>query len=149
MKRREARELVVKALFACEIEKGDPFRQLEYIAGDWEMAGLDEGSRAPFLSGADNEYIRRLTTGILACREELDDIIRQYSVDWELSRLGGAERNILRMGLFEMLYDEKLHPAIAINEALEMIKKYCNSDAVKFINGILGKKAAEIKKDNQ
>jgi len=145
VRRREARELVVKALFACEIEKGDPFRQLEYIAGDSEMAGFDGESQPPFLSAADDEYIRRLTSGILAHQDELDELIRRYSVDWAPNRLGGAERNILRMGLFEMLYDEKLHPAIAINEAVEMIKKYGSPEAAKFVNGILGKKAAELK----
>jgi N utilization substance protein B len=145
MKRRNTRELVIKALFAYEIEKGDPFRQLDYIAGDWEMAGCGEGKLAAFLAGIEDEYARRLTSGILGHKEELDKIIGDSAVDWELNRLGGAERNILRMGLYEMLYDEKLPPAIAINEAVDLIKKYGSREAAKFVNGILGKKAEEWK----
>ncbi|MCL1804435.1 MAG: transcription antitermination factor NusB [Clostridiales bacterium] len=147
MKRREARELVIKALFAFEIEKSDPFRQLAYIAGDEEMSGFGGGASAPSLSAADDEYVRRLTSGILSRREELDGLIRTYAVDWEPDRLGGAERNILRMSLYEMLYDEKLHPAIAINEAVDLVKKYCSPEAAGFVNGILGKKAAEMLKE--
>lgn len=145
MKRRNTRELVIKALFAYEIEKGDPFRQLDYIAGDWEMAGFDEGKLETFLAGIEDEYARRLTSGILENKEELDKIIGDFAVDWEIGRLGGAERNILRMGLYEMLYDEKLPPAIAINEAVDLIKKYGSQEAAKFVNGILGKKAEELK----
>ena len=147
MKRRNTRELVIKALFAYEIEKGDPIRQLEYISEDWEMAGFPEGSREKFLSGIEDEYARRLTAGILDHRDELDQIINDYAIDWDIKRLGGAERNILRMGLYEMLYDEKLPPAIAINEAVDLVKIYGSEEASRFINGILGRKAEELKKN--
>ena len=145
MKRRNVRELVIKALFAYEIEKGDPFRQLDYICRDWEMAGFQEGKLETFLKAIDDDYARRLTAGVLEHKSELDKIIGDYSVDWEIERLGGAERNILRIGLFEMLYDEKLAPAIAINEALDLIKKYGSEEAARFVNGVLGRKAEELK----
>lgn len=145
MKRRNTRELVIKALFAYEIEKGDPIRQLEYIAEDWEMAGFPEGDREAFLNSIEDEYARRLTAGILEHKEELDRLINNYAIDWDIKRLGGAERNILRMGLYEMLYDEKLAPAIAINEAVELGKIYGSEEASRFINGILGRKAEELK----
>jgi N utilization substance protein B len=145
VKRHNARELVIKALFAYEIERGDPFRQLEYITADWEMAGFDEGKLDSFLSCVEDDYARRLTSGILAHKTELDEIIGDYSLDWDIDRLGGAERNILRMGLYEMLYDEKLPPAIAINEAVDLIKKYGSPEAARFVNGILGRKAEELK----
>jgi len=144
--RRSARELVIKALFASEIEKGDPFRQLEYITGDWEMAGFEEDAPEDFV--ADEAYVKQLTTGILDHIDELDEIIKHYAVDWELSRLGGAERNILRLGLFEMLYGEKLHPAVVINEAIELTKKYGSPEASGFVNSILDKKAKEFKNKN-
>ena len=142
-RRRNARELVIKALFASEIEKGDPFRQLAYIAGDWEMAGFEEEDPEAFI--IDDAYVRQLTTGILDHMEELDEIIKSYAVDWDLNRLGGTERNILRMGLFEMLYGERLPPAVVINEAVELTKKYGSPEASGFINGILDKKAKDIK----
>jgi len=149
IKRRNARELAIKALFAFEIEKGDPIRQLDYISADWEMAGFDEHNIESFLSLVEDEYARRLTSGILEKKEDLDTIISDYSQDWDISRLGGTERNILRMALYEMLFGEKLPPAIAINEAVDMIKKYGSPEAARFVNGILGKKAEEIKKLNR
>ena len=145
MRRRDARELIIKTLFACDIEKGDPLRQLAYIVGDWEMAGFDEERPGLVLTGAEEEYTKRLASGVLSHKAELDEIIGRYSVDWEPGRLGGAERAILRMGLYEMLYDEKLPPAIVINEALDLVRKYGNPEAAGFINGVLGKKAEEVK----
>ena len=147
MKRRKTRELVIKALFAYEMEKGDPFRQLSYIAEDWEMAGFTEGKREAFLSAIEDEYARRLTAGVLDNKEKLDEMITAYAVDWEISRLGGAERNILRMSFYEMLYDEKLAPAIVINEAVDMIKKYGTPEAARFVNGVLGSYAELLKKE--
>ena len=145
MKRRDVRELVFKALFAYDFESsGDPFRLLDYIAGDLEMAGMKKGGRAAILSVAENEYARRLISGIMDNKDELDALISKYSIDWQIERLGVGERNVLRIGFYEMLYDEKLPPAIAINEALELIKKYGADDAAGFVNGILDKKTAEL-----
>ena len=149
VKRREVRELVFKTLFSCDLgNETDPFLLLEYITKDREMAGREAAHPAVKLSESENRYARRLTSGVLSRRIELDDIISSYSVDWNVERLGGAERSILRMGFYEMLYDEKLPPAIAINEAVDLIKKYGTSEAAKFVNGILGKKAEELPAGN-
>ena len=145
MKRRKLRELAIKALYACDIEKGDPIRHLDYIAGDGEMSGLAEGKAPTPLSGQDAVFARALISGVASRKEELDSLIGGYAVDWDISRIGAVERNILRLAMYEMLYGEKLAPPVAINEALEMIKVYCDGKAAGFANGILGKKAEEIK----
>ena len=145
MKRQEVRELAFKALFANDIESTDPIRHLDYILGDGEMAQGKEGGSEPSLSASDREYAVRLITGVCTNKAELDALITNYSLDWQTERLGGAERSILRIGFYEMLYDEKLPPAIAINVALELAKKYCAQEAAGFVNGILGKKAEEMK----
>ena len=142
MKRRKIRELVLKSLFACEIEDGDPFRQFQYILGDYEMAGFHEDEPAPVLSGTEKTYVSRLIEGIVSHKAELDEIISRHAVDWEIDRLGGLERNIMRLAFFEMLYD-KLPRAIAINEAVELTKLYSMPEAVGFVNGILDKKPNE------
>ncbi|MCL2165985.1 MAG: transcription antitermination factor NusB [Clostridiales bacterium] len=149
MKRREVRELVFKTLFACDLGNDtDPFLLLEYITKDREMAGREAAYQPTKLSVSENRYARRLTSGVLSRKIELDEIIGSYSLDWNVERLGGAERSILRMGFYEMLFDEKLPPAIAINEAVDLIKKYGTSEAAKFVNGILGKKAEELPAGN-
>ena len=145
MKRREIRELVIKALFAAEAEKGEALRQFSYITGDGEMSGCEGEEAGALLSKTEDAYARRLITGLSSHLDEIDGLIRAYSVDWDLERLGGVERNILRLGLYEMQFDEKLPPAIVINEALDMIKKFADSASSKFVNGILGRKAEELK----
>jgi N utilization substance protein B len=138
MKRRKTRELVIKALFAYEIEKGNPLFHLEYISQDAEMAGYDEGTFDQFLSGIEDEFARKLTAGIIEQSQVLDSIIKKYAVDWDIERLGGTDRNILRLAVYEMLYMEKLHPAIAINEAVDLAKQFGSKESPRFINGILG-----------
>jgi len=143
MKRRKTRELVLKALFAFEIEKSNPFFHLDYIAHDPEMAGLDGGQIEEFLSKIEDDFARKLTEGIISRCKEIDAAIGRYMVDWDLKRLGGAERNIMRLAAYEMLID-KLPPAIAINEAVDLAKKYGSEESSRFINGILGKLAEDI-----
>ena len=146
MKRRKVRELVLKALFASEIESGDSFRQFQYILEDREMAGFGEDEPLPVLSAAEEAYVGRLLEGIASRKTELDGLIARYAVDWEIDRLGGVERNIMRMGFYEMLYD-RLPPAIAINEAVDLTKAYGMPEATGFVNGILDKKAGKNKAD--
>lgn len=145
MRRRKTRELVIKAIFAYEIEKGDPYFHLDYISEDAEMGGYAEGETEKFLSSVEDVYARQLTSGILKHCQELDQVIDRYAVDWDIKRLGGADRNILRLALYEMLFDEKLPPAIAINEAVDLAKIYGTAESPRFINGILGRFADDQK----
>jgi transcription antitermination protein NusB len=75
---------------------------------------------------------------------ELDDLIRRYASDWPLERIAPLERSILRVALLEMIYpgvlpgEQPIPPEGAINEAIETAKRFCGSNAPKFINGILG-----------
>jgi len=145
LKRREIRELAFKAIFANDIENGDPLQQLSYIAADSEMAGFDEENPEPVLDAAANAYAGRLVSGVISNKTGLDEVIGIYSIDWGTDRIGRIERCVLRMGFFELLYEEKLPPAIAIDEALRLTRKYGTPESVRFINGILGKKAEELK----
>jgi N utilization substance protein B len=144
MKRRKTRELVIKALFAYEVAQGSPFFHLDYISQDAEMAGFEDGTLLEFLATIEDDFGRQLTAGIIENCMKLDETIDQYAVDWDIKRMGGADRNILRMGVYEMLYGEKLHPAIAINEAVELAKVFGNEESARFINGILGKLAEAL-----
>ena len=156
LRRREIRELVFKALFTGEfgsddatqsvVTSGDegPYRQLAYIAQDHEMADCELEKLAATALVTRSDYARSLIEGVLSNKKELDDIIAGYSVGWELDRLGFVELCVMRLCLYEMLYGEKLHPAIAINEALNLLKKYSEPEAASFVNGILGKKAEDM-----
>ena len=76
---------------------------------------------------------------ILAMIPTLDEKISEISDGWQIGRLGKPELAILRLALYEMLYDEEVPFRVAINEAVELAKKYCNPDASGFINAVLAK----------
>ena len=75
---------------------------------------------------------------------EVDCLIQKYLVHWELQRLCAVDRNLIRLALFEIMYRPDIPDAVAINESLELAKKYGSSEeAVAFINGVLDRAAAE------
>ena len=88
----------------------------------------------------DSEYsriIRDKVKAIIDKTEELDQMLESASKDWKLSRVGKAELAILRVGAYEIRFDDDIPEKVAINEALELAKKYCDEKAVSFINGVL------------
>jgi N utilization substance protein B len=92
-------------------------------------------------------FIRSLVKGTLEHLFEIDDYIERYAIEWDLSRMANVDRNILRMGLYEMLYCQGTPLNVAINEALELAKTFSHEEAPRFINGILGKIAEEMNRD--
>lgn len=87
----------------------------------------------------DLAYIDEKSHKILAMIPTLDEKISEISDGWQIGRLGKPELAILRLALYEMLYDEEVPFRVAINEAVELAKKYCNPDASGFINAVLAK----------
>lgn len=93
------------------------------------------------LAGA-KTFTRELAEGVAEHRDELDAEIGARSRGWSISRIAPLERNILRVGLYEMRYRD-LPPEIAIDEAVNTAKEYCGTEAPSFVNGILGALARE------
>ena len=85
----------------------------------------------------DEDYIRDKVKAIIDKTEELDQMLESASKDWKLSRVGKAELAILRVGAYEIRFDDDIPEKVAINQALELAKKYCDEKAVSFINGVL------------
>lgn len=83
------------------------------------------------------DYARLLLSGVRKEREKLDRCIEEASEHWKISRITYVDRNILRVAIFEMLYSEEIPPKVAIDEALEVAKKFGSEDSKDFINGIL------------
>jgi N utilization substance protein B len=86
-----------------------------------------------------------LAEGVDRHREELDEVIAEYSEGWELSRIAPLEKNIMRVAIFEMNYSDDVPAEVAIDEAVEMAKKFSRAEAPGFVNGILGAVAEEMK----
>jgi len=129
--RRRAREIALKVLFQVDLVNAEPFTVLEYLLAEYPLS--DEMAA----------FSRILIRGTLEHQAEIDNYIKRYSVEWNLSRMAGVDRNVLRMGIFEILY-HKTPVNVAINEAIELARTYSHEDAPRFINGILGRIAREI-----
>lgn len=96
---------------------------------------LSEGSRRPEVS----EFASELARGCWQHREEIDKKIAQLAEHWELSRIAAIDRNILRLGAYELLYREDIPRKVSINEAVELAKRYSTAESGAFVNGILDK----------
>ncbi|HEV3468047.1 MAG TPA: transcription antitermination factor NusB [Pyrinomonadaceae bacterium] len=126
--RRKARECALQMLFAADVAGGA--RPDELVRAYWEELGepeLDEGAR---------EFATRLATGALSHLEELDERIRSRAEHWRISRMAVVDRNILRLAVYEFLH-EPTPRTVAINEALEIARRFSTFEATQFINGIL------------
>ena len=104
--------------------------------------------KAELLGTLDEEdlvYVAQMLEGVCAQSEELDEIIGRYSKDWAIERIARVDLSILRVAIYEMLYrKEDVPTGAAINEAVELAKRYGGERSYAFINGILGSVAKEI-----
>jgi N utilization substance protein B len=133
-RRHQARQLALKVLFELEgTGSHDPEAQLEYQARE---EGL---TRHPELLA----FARELVQGVLAHEEALNHEIRQASKNWELGQMAKMDRCILRLAVFEILVARKVPVKVAINESIELAKEFSGEASTKFVNGILGKIAAQ------
>lgn len=86
----------------------------------------------------DNEFVKEIVYGVTTYKNELDEVADKYLDGWTIDRLGNTDIAILRIGIFELLYT-KTPPIVAINEAVELSKKYSDDSVRKMINGVLDK----------
>lgn len=92
------------------------------------------------------EFAGDLARGAWQKRAELDKIIVRYAEGWTLERMANADRNLLRLALYEALHREDIPQSVSINEAVELAKRYSTQDSAKFINGILGSFSRDLAK---
>ena len=133
MQRRKARATVLAALFQWDLVGQNPTQ------------ALHESAQALGLGPEALEFARRLLDGVIAHCAEIDRHVAALSVDWRLDRMATVDRNILRLGAYELLYGEGVPVSVAINEAVELAKTYSTPDAARFVNGILGELARRVK----
>lgn len=126
MSRRLAREVALRALFQLDGGDGDVDAALRYNADELDLPG----HYRPFAE--------RLVRGALANREQIDALLGRLSVGWTVERMPRVDRNILRMGAYEILHEEETPASVVINEAVELAKIYGDVESGRFINGILG-----------
>lgn len=86
----------------------------------------------------DKGFIQRLIDGVLRQQKEIDDLITKYAPEWPLEQITMVDRNVLRIGIYEMRYDDDIPEKVAINEAIELAKTFGGESSGKFVNGVLG-----------
>ena len=136
MSRRQAREIALQALYQLEINCAESAEQEEM----YENLALDTAFQEAEakVSQATREFARSLVEGTRAHAGEIDAYIEDASRAWKITRMAAVARNIALIAVYEMKFAERvLTPNIAINEAIELAKKYGSDESARFINGIL------------
>lgn len=117
---------------------------------EWDFSGMKENTAklteknieefGPGLENVNKDFIRTLVMGVLERRAAIDKIIEKAAPEWPLDQITMVDRNVLRLGLFELLYGNKdeVPPKVAINEAIELAKNFSGESSGKFVNGVLG-----------
>ena len=88
------------------------------------------------------EYTRELVNGVSTNRRKIDELITTYAQGWDMDRLPAVDRNILRLGIYEILWSNSVPTSVAIDEALDLAKELCSDDSSKYIHGVLGRIAS-------
>jgi len=127
-KRTIARESALKILYQAELTR----RAINLAAENYwgEQENVDQQVCA---------FTGRLTDGICEHLKAIDEKISEHATNWQLKRMAVIDRNVLRIGVFELLYAPDIPPKVSINEAVELAKKYGDMESSKFVNGILDK----------
>ena len=117
---------------------------------EWDFSGMKKDIEklveknikefGPGLEDVNKDFIRTLTHGVLKHRSSIDQIITKAAPEWPLEQITMVDRNVLRLGLFELLYGnrDEVPPKVAINEAIELAKNFSGESSGKFVNGVLG-----------
>lgn len=144
MSRHELREQVFRLLFRAEFYPTEELQEQDTLFLENPAEDTPSSMREQ-----DGEYIVNRCRAVREFLPELDRVINDHTEGWDTTRVGKAELSVLRLATYEMLYDEDIPDSVAINEAVELAKKYGQDNAGGFVNAILGKieksKAGESK----
>lgn len=97
----------------------------------------------------DAPFAKQIMEGVLAHREEIDGLIGKYATDWPIDQITIVDRNVLRIGVYELKYNDEIPSKVAINEAIEMAKQFGGESSGRFVNGVLGAIFKELEKEGK
>ena len=136
MSRRTARERALQILYSVEIAD----------------CGVDGAIKSDYFNKKvdelDREFVQSLVFGSYKNRSEIDEFIKKYAREWRIERLACIDRNIMRIAIYEMIYEDEIPYDVSINEAVELAKKFSTEKAAGFINGILDGVKHELLQSN-
>ena len=146
MTRANARELAIHLIYGREFTGEEPE---QVVATRLDKAYYSKLSQENEVytqrpSRAQIAYIDNVVFGVANRVDELNDIIRQYSIDWDVSRISRLARTTMQLAIFEILYVEDVPTGVAISEAVRITKRYDGDETGSFVNGILGSFARSL-----
>lgn len=122
--RTKARKRALDLLYASDLRSESPVVALERAVADGE--------------GPTNDYTSVLVRGVEEHRDRIDELLARYSEGWTLARMPAVDRNVLRLGVFELLWVDDVPDAVAVSEAMALVRSLSTDESPQFVNGVLG-----------
>lgn len=123
--RGRARRRALEILFEAEQRHATPLEALQ--------------RRRDYTDQTINPYTTAILDGVITHQEQIDELLAQYAHGWTLERMLGMDKSILRMGAWELLFNDEMPDGAAVNEAVNMAREYSNDDSPSYVNGVLGR----------
>ena len=134
--RRKGREIGLQVLYEIEMKGAEPRIVLDLY---WKNPSEEV---PPDI----RQFVNDLVEGVYRNRKEIDQMIEKHSLHWKMNRMAVVDRNLLRLGVYELLYLHDIPTSVVLNEAIEIAKRFGTEGSGAFINGILDKVAKEVRK---
>jgi N utilization substance protein B len=128
--RSKARKRALDILFQADV-RGDELPST--LAAEAKRAANEPAREASWL------YAREIVDGVIDNRDAIDEQITTFAKDWSLARMPAVDRAVLRIGVWEILYNDEVPAAVAIDEAVELAKEFSTDDSGSFVHGVLGR----------
>ncbi|MBW0000705.1 MAG: transcription antitermination factor NusB [Verrucomicrobia bacterium] len=135
-KRREGREVALQLLFHWDLNRHEQLTE-EDLSRFWSLRSVAPGLK---------EFAVQLVQGVILHQADIDEKITRYTANYELKRISAVDRNILRMAIYEMWHVPDVPPVVAINEAIDIAKKFGTEESSRFVNGVLDRVKMDLKR---
>lgn len=122
--RSKSRKRALDILYASDLRAESPVAALDRAIADGE--------------GPTNDYTATLVRGVVEHQARIDELLRSYAHGWTLERMPAVDRNVLRLGVFEVLYVDDVPDAVAVSEAMGLVRDLSTDESPSFVNGVLG-----------
>ena len=122
--RGKARKRALDVLYAAEMRGEQPLQALERVIADGD--------------GPTNAYTSTLVHGVAEHQVRIDELLSSYAQGWTLTRMPAVDRNVLRLGVYELLYVDDVPDGVAVSEAMSLVRELSTDDSPSFVNGLLG-----------
>jgi N utilization substance protein B len=130
--RSKARKRALDILFQADVRGDEPG---VILAAEAKRAASEPAREASWL------YAREVVDGVIDHKEEIDELIATHSRDWKIERMPAVDRALLRIGVWELLHNDEIPTAVAIDEAVELAKEFSTDDSGSFVHGVLARVA--------